>query len=278
MRRLNILINFNSFPKSILLVSILILCWPSNTLAKKHTENGNMNSMCLFFVTEDDPPLSFEKNGQQYGLMIDIVQEINKRLGNPEKLRINILPWARAYRQAQTQSKMVLFNTVRTRDRNKFFKWVGPVIKVNSSIYLRKDSNIKIDSIAAIKNLSSITVVRNWYMQSMLKKNLKLTNIHVVSTPRQMIRMLLRHRTDAIIGEDITLPYQLNLLGSNADKIIKAKTFAYHYGYIAFSLDVRDDVVATWQAKLGEMKRDGTLARIHSKWLPVESLPYTTAH
>lgn len=241
-----------------------------SSAANGNTNPAKMPPHHLVLLTENDPPLSFIYNGSVDGLMVNVVQEIQHRLGNTDQ--IMLWPWARAYREAQIQPNVALFSTVRTQEREKLFKWIGPVVEMEGCLYAHSNSTARPDSIAAAKALPHLVVVRNWYLQQMLTQA-GFTNLVMVKTPEQMIDLLLHHRTDVIASESITLPYQMRLLGEDPQNVVKTLVFAHNEGYIAFSLSTPDDVVKAWQASLDSLKKDGTLERIYQKWLPEEKVP-----
>lgn len=241
------------------------------SLAAQATNNpAALSSRHLVLLTENDPPLSFEYNGSVDGLMVNVVQEIQRRIGNTDP--IELWPWARAYREAQTQPNIALFSTVRTPEREKLFKWVGPVVDIEGCLYANRNSTPRPDSLNAAKALPHLVVVRDWYLQQMLTQA-GFTNLDMARTPEQMIDMLLHHRTDVIASENITLPYQIRLLGEDPQMVVKTLVFAHNEGYIAFSLNTPDEVVNAWQVSLDNMKKDGTLGRLYQRWLPEEVVP-----
>lgn len=151
--------------------------------AQENTYPANEPPPHLVLLTENDPPLSFRYNGSVDGLMVNVVQEIQHRVGNTDQ--IVIWPWARAYREAQSQPNVVLFSTVRTPEREKLFKWVGPVVAMEGCLYAHSNSTSRPDSIDAAKALPHLVVVRNWYLQQMLTQA-GFTNLVMVRTPEQM--------------------------------------------------------------------------------------------
>jgi len=50
----------------------------------------------LTILTENLPPLNYVKDGVLMGSSVEIVQEIQRRIGSKEP--IQVFPWARAYR------------------------------------------------------------------------------------------------------------------------------------------------------------------------------------
>ncbi|WP_434626763.1 substrate-binding periplasmic protein [Chromobacterium sp. CV08] len=224
----------------------------------------------LNILTEDDPPLSFVRDGRPAGLVVEVVREIQRRVGNHDP--ILVVPWARAYRQAQQEPNTALFNTNRIAERERLFKWVGPVTVTQGSFFVRRDSKLTLDSLDGAKRLGQVLVVRDWYLQLALTAH-GFANLKPIATPSQMVSMLMRGRADVIASENTTLPTQLRQLGYRPTDVRPAYTFIHTYGYIAFSPQTSDEVVRAWQRALDGMKRDGGFAAIYRRWLPGEPVP-----
>ena len=82
----------------------------------------------LQFYTEEYPPLNYSRDGRPVGLAVDLVRELFERTGDHG--RISVVPWARGYQAAQLEPNTALFVTMRTAERERLFKWVGPVVVV----------------------------------------------------------------------------------------------------------------------------------------------------
>ncbi|MCD4485615.1 ABC transporter substrate-binding protein [Chromobacterium vaccinii] len=227
----------------------------------------------LDILTEDDPPITFSQNGKPAGLVVEVVQEIQRRVGSHDP--ITVMPWARGYRLAQTQENTALFNTNRIAERERLFKWVGPVTTTLGSFFVRRDSKLKLVSLDDARKLGQILVVRDWYLQLMLSAQ-GFSNLNAIVTPNQMVSMLMHGRADVIASENTTMPTQLKQLGYQPADVRKAYTFIHTSGYIAFSPKTSDAVVKAWQQALDDMKRDGSFAAIYRRWLPGEPVPGLT--
>src|SRR5881397_3481136 len=99
----------------------------------------------LQLLTEEYPPLSFTRDGKVSGLSVEIVEEIQRRVGS--RVPIQVLPWARAYRMAQEQPDVALFGTTRTAERDKLFQWVGPIVAGRTSLYTKRGTGLRLNSL-----------------------------------------------------------------------------------------------------------------------------------
>lgn len=224
----------------------------------------------LQLLTEENPPLNYSQNDQPKGLSVDVVQEIQRRIGNKDVIEVQ--PWARAYRTASTVPNVALFGTARTLAREDAFQWVGPVATAIASLYGKRGSGLHITSLEQAKSVDSILVVRDFYTHQLLQK-LGFTNLEPVSRPENMVKMTVNGRAPLMFIGNLTLPDLLERAGAKPNDVELLYTITSIQTYIAFSLGTPRDVVTSWQAALDSMKRDGSYAAIYAKWLPGETPP-----
>ncbi|MBB3193527.1 substrate-binding periplasmic protein [Roseateles terrae] len=224
----------------------------------------------LRLLTEEFPPINFSEGGVPRGLTVDLVQAIQQRLG--QDLPIQVLPWARAFREAQEAMPTALFATARIPERESLFQWVGPVVQFRSTFYARANVPIATRNLDDARHASRVLVVRDWYTAQQLR-TAGFRNLQTVSDPVQGIRMLMAGRAPLLAGERVSMPRTLELAGVKPAQLRELFSFAVNEGYIAFSLSTPKATVAAWQARLQDLKRDGTFQAIYKRWLPNEPLP-----
>ncbi|MCJ7434655.1 MAG: transporter substrate-binding domain-containing protein [Anaerolineales bacterium] len=254
----------------IILSALVVSCGAPSTPTPAPTappaQANNTNDVKgLQIFTEEFPPVNFSKDGKATGLGTEVVEEILKRQGLD--VTIQVVPWARGYRAAQDGPMTVLFVATRTEQREKLFKWVGPVVTQTTSFYALKDSNITLTSLDDAKKIDIIGVVADYYSQQYLTKE-GFANLDISTDNDPMIRKLLAGRLPLIVSENISLPALLAISGAKLEDVRLVYTFMTSQNYIAFSLDTPDELVQQWQASLDEMKADGAFAQIYEKWLP----------
>jgi polar amino acid transport system substrate-binding protein len=222
----------------------------------------------LELLTEENPPLNFSENGQPKGLSVDVVVEIQHRIGSHEPIKVQ--PWARAYRTASAVPNVALFGTARTAAREDLFQWVGPVATAVASLYGKRGSGLRIASLEDAKTVSRILVVRDFYTHQLLEK-LGFTNLEPVPKPETMVKMAVNGRAPLMFVGNLTLPDLLEKADAKRSDVELLYTVTSIQTYIAFSLGTPKEVVHAWQAALDSMKRDGSYAAIYAKWLPGET-------
>jgi polar amino acid transport system substrate-binding protein len=79
----------------------------------------------LTLLTEENPPFNYTEGGKVVGISTEIVSELGKRSGIA--LEIKSLPWEKAYVATQADKETCLYSTVRLDNRERLFRWIGPI-------------------------------------------------------------------------------------------------------------------------------------------------------
>ncbi len=214
-------------------------------------------------MTEDYPPYNFAKDGKITGLATEVVQEIAKRIGHPAE--IELLPWARGYGLIQQQDGMILYSMTRTEEREKLFKWVGPVVSNKWVFFAKKGSGITVASLADAKKVEKIGTYKDDAAEAFLKAE-GFANIDSVLDDMQNIPKLLAGRINLWIVGELQGIYKAKEKGVN-DQLEKVFDVKNTELYIAFSKNTADSDVAQWQKVLAEMQADGSYAAIVKKYM-----------
>ena len=109
------------------------------------------------FYTENYPPANFVANGMLQGITVDSLKLMWQEMGLPEH-DINIVPWARGYKNTLSAPNTALFTMSRTNAREPLFKWVGPLFKSVHVLMAKKSSNIKINNVGDLFDYRVATI------------------------------------------------------------------------------------------------------------------------
>ncbi|MHA4869331.1 substrate-binding periplasmic protein [Duganella sp. PWIR1] len=228
----------------------------------------NSRAEPLRILTTEVPPLAFIKDGKISGFCVEIVDEIQRRLGRD--FSIEVLPWARAYRLAQEGRNTVLVCPKRSLEREQLFHWVGPLLTAKTAIYTKAESHLTLHRLEDAKQLSTILVLRESYSHHHLSAN-GFQNLYPVKDPKSMLHMLTADRAPAMVLESIQLDALLREEAIPKSTVVPILTVQSPSSFLAFSLDVPDTIVKQWQATLDSIKKDGSYSRIHEKWFSVSN-------
>ena len=161
----------------------------------------------------------------------------------------------------------MLFTVTRTEMREEKFKWVGPVAISRLVFFARKDSKIKINSLAEAKKVPLIGTVRNYSAEKYLLTQ-GFQNIQsVIGSEKLNPQKLIKGRIDLWATVDLVGIHFARLQGVNPENMKVVYVIKEQPKYLAFSKQVPDEIVQAWQAALDSMKQDGTFDNYFDKWI-----------
>lgn len=219
--------------------------------------------VALKIFTEDSPPGNYLHNGKLTGLSVEVIREIINRLNLPDN--IQVVPWARGYNLALTQPNVALFSTTRLPQRERLFKWVGPLYTQTWGFYSKKGSNLKIDSLDDAKKVLRIGTYNKDAKEQFLKAK-GFTNLVSANKNISNIKRIMEGKLDLWVSSDFNMHYLTQQAGVEPDRLELVFAFRNVNNYIAFSIQTSDDIVNIWQRTLDEIKRDGTYKRVSKKY------------
>lgn len=217
----------------------------------------------LKILTENLPPLNYVKGDILVGPAVEIVKEIQKRLGSHEPIKV--YPWARAYQMALREENIVLFGMTHTAERNSKFKWIGPIARKRDILVARKRSKIKIQNLEDAKRVKRIGTIRGDVKESFLKSQ-GFKNLVSTHDERKNAQKLILGRIDLWVYKQPGLKTVCELAGVDCNQIEEVLGLREFDISIAFSKRTSDLIVQKWKSAFNEMIADGTITRIRKKW------------
>ncbi|OEU46960.1 MAG: hypothetical protein BA862_03310 [Desulfobulbaceae bacterium S3730MH12] len=215
----------------------------------------------LTILTENLPPLNYLRNGVLVGPSVEIVREIQKRVGSDEM--IEVFPWARAYQLALTEKNVVLFGTTHTKERNELFKWVGPLATKRDILLAKKQEGIELQSLEDAKKVQRIGTLRDDTRERLLKEK-GFTNLYSVSDEQNNAKKLMLGRIDLWAYKKPGWRTVCELAGINPEEFVEVLDLREIDVSIAFSKTTSDAIVNKWRNAFKEMLSDGTIDRIRA--------------
>ena len=217
----------------------------------------------LTVLTEDLPPLNYVDNGVLVGPSVEIVKEILKRLGTKEK--IQVYPWARAYKMALEEKNVVLFGMTYTEVRKDKFKWVGPLAIKRDILVGKKDSGLNIKTLEDAKKVGRIGTLLDDTRGRMLE-SLGFTNLEPVTDEKLNAQKLAIDRIDLWAYKIPGLRTVCDLAGVDHREFEEVYHLREIELMIAFSKKTSNAIVNNWNEAFNEMLSDGTVLQIRKKW------------
>jgi polar amino acid transport system substrate-binding protein len=226
-------------------------------ISTAQTKQGTIN-----ITTEYLYPLNIadKEGGVVYGQSADKVHELLKRSHIPYQMKM--MSWNRAFELARNNVDTCVFSTVRTKEREPWFQWIGPISTGNWAIFGSPDKLGKVTRLEDIKQSLIGTEVGNVSVSYFSERRYQLvTSIESATTFKNVALGRIDYATAGDIhGKKIIKDKHLE------DKVV----WLFNYGasdyYLACNPNMNADTISLLNLKLREMKLDGSYKNIDSKY------------
>ncbi|WP_029061047.1 transporter substrate-binding domain-containing protein [Labrenzia sp. DG1229] len=227
--------------------------------------SGTAQAQELRLLTSPWPPSNYvQADGIPAGISVDVIEAMKDRL----KLEtpVEVLPWARAYLVAQSDPNILLFTAGRTQERvDMGFHFVGPVVMWTHALMARKDTEIAIDDVDAVRshNLVVAGVRGSWQVRLLQDAGVRTVETENHETGA---RMLLAKRVDLWITSRLQASSVLKDLGRDADSVTAIHTVKRSPSYLMISAETDPDIIARWEAAYEDLKQTDFFEKTVNKW------------
>ncbi|WP_460143739.1 substrate-binding periplasmic protein [Pseudomonas sp. S2_A02] len=222
----------------------------------------------LVLLTENFPPYNMAKNGKNFaqdeninGIAVDIVREMFKRADITYSLTLRF-PWERIYKLALEKPGYGVFVMARLPDREKLFKWVGPIGPDDWIMLAKADSKITLESLEEARKYKIGAYKGDAIAETLAKQGLKPI---VVLRDQDNAKKLVNGQIDLWATGDPAGRYLARQEGVNGLKTVLRFNSAELY--LALNKDVPDETVAKLQAALDQLRKEGVVDEIMSRYL-----------
>jgi polar amino acid transport system substrate-binding protein len=222
----------------------------------------------LVLLTENFPPYNMAKNGKNFaqdeninGIAVDIVREMFKRADITYSLTLRF-PWERIYKLALEKPGYGVFVMARLPDREKLFKWVGPLGPDDWIMLAKADSKITLETLDDARKYKIGAYKGDAIAETLAKQGL---NPIVVLRDQDNAKKLVSGQIDLWATGDPAGRYLARQEGVTGLKTLLR--FSSAELYLALNKDVPDEAVAKLQAALDQMRKDGVVEEIMARYL-----------
>lgn len=249
---------------SAVLVFSFVFVYGSVLLAKKIPKSEEFKFVC----SEFGPYEYTNSNGKLTGFSLELLRAILKEV--KVKDNIKIYPWSRVYQMVQKEKNVLAFTMTRNKEREKMFKWVGPIAPRNVYLWqLKSRKDVKIKKINDAKKYKIGTESNSASELDLIRRGFKKgKNIEPVHSMKLNYRKLFRKRIDFLCDLELSVVYGLKKEGLNPKKIKKSVLLSsglkYYY---AFNKNTPDYIVKEFNRALQKLKKNGTYDRIKRKYM-----------
>ena len=213
---------------------------------------------------QDFPPMGFVgDDGEFTGFDLDLAAEVAKRLG--KEIKYQPIAWDAKDMELTSGNIDCIWNGFSTQNREDKYTWSKPYMKNDQVFVVKSGSNI--DSIEDLAG-KKVEVQADSSAEAALKADPDMVktfdSLQTVADYNTGFMDLDMGGVDAIAMDSVVANYQITKRGGSGFTVLDTPLASEEYG-IGFKLgneSLRDEV----QAKLDEMKADGSLKTISEKW------------
>lgn len=217
----------------------------------------------LTILTESYPPITFAVGDSITGYATDVVRALQSKLESQDE--IVLTEWSEAYKRAQDEENIILFSMEQTEERKDLFNWIGPLGNHTSSLYVKRDSTLKIENLEAAKKLKSIATTTSWFTEKYLQSQ-GFTNLSSNVKPGDAVKAVMNGSSEATILSDLVAQDIIYSAGYDAGSLIPVLEVLKTDYYITISKKTKPGIVDKWQKAFRELEESGELDKIRKIW------------
>lgn len=251
-----------------MLKRLLLVLASASLLLTSGVHAGDSPDTDMVLLTENFPPYNMAKNGKNFaqdenisGIATDIVREIFKRAEITYSLTLRF-PWERVYKLALEKPGYGVFVMARLPDREKLFKWVGPIGPDDWIMLAKADSKITLETLDDARKYKIGAYKGDAIAETLAKQGLKPI---VVLRDQDNAKKLVSGQIDLWATGDPAGRYLARQDGVTGLKTVLRFNSAELY--LALNKDVPDETVAKLQAALDQLRKEGVVEDIMARYL-----------
>ena len=222
----------------------------------------------IVLLTENFPPYNMAADGKNFaqeanikGIAAEVVRETFKRAGIGYSMTLRF-PWERIYKLALENPGYGVFVTARLPEREKRFKWVGPIGPDDWVLLARADSPIELSSLEAARPYRIGAYKGDAIAVELARQGMKPVT---VLSDKDNARKLVDGQLDLWATGDPAGRYLARQEGITGLKTVLRFNSAELF--LALNKDTPDAVVARLQGALDQLRKEGVVDSIFAEFL-----------
>ena len=235
----------------------------------------------LTFYTEQMPPYNYEENGTLQGISVDLLEAITEKMGKKvSREQVHLVSWTEGYQAALTGNNTVLFTTGRLPERERLFKWAGPIALYTNVLFARHDRVINLTLPGSLNDYRIGVIADDVAIQQLLDAGVNRSRLVPETNASAIIAKLDNGEIDLwcyseVAGRDFSRQFT-----GNAYTYRIVGTLPPLEVYYAFSRDIPDSTVQSFQQALDALKQEkdaagiSTYERILGRYIPSVGLSH----
>ncbi|WP_414828694.1 substrate-binding periplasmic protein [Alteromonas sp. H39] len=226
------------------------------------------DSTVIRFYGESAAPFYWEEEGVEQGAVYDLANALIAHLHL--NATVELLPWARAYYEAEHHPNVVLLSVLKTPARENDLQWLGVVHVAKASfIRLRERADIEISEFHDAKKYR-VGTVRGYGSAGYLQRHgfKEYQNLILAKSPTELWSLLYKKRIDLVLSNLVTGKYEVSSAGLDPIHIVSAAEVEPLNLELQMATGPDTSVALTekLRAGLASLKASGEYRQIMEKW------------
>jgi len=209
-----------------------------------------------FYMGEIYPLNYVAEDELRTGAVVEVVSAIMRQVGQVVDTRnIKVINWARSLYDVATYPDTAIFSVARTPEREKSYKWVGPVAELNVGLIAKKSEKIIIESKQDVKKYK-IGIVRDSAPEHILTNMYGMTSVQLdrLKDDTMQFRMLDAGRVDLVTQADTSASSGLQQAGLDPGLFEMVYVLQHVDLYVAFNPNTDDMLIEKMQDAILSLK------------------------
>lgn len=220
--------------------------------------------------TEHYPPHNMKVAGKLTGYSVEVLEAIFKQMKSTQSIKdVKLTNWSRAYSIALKVPNSMVFSTTRTKEREKLFKWVGPISTTKVGVIAPKSKKIVIKNVSDFNKYKIGAVLKDVAEQLLIKANVSKNNIQHLNGENAInlsFTKMEKGRID-MFAYNIDAAFDgAKMEGFDTDKYEVIYELTVGELCYAFNKKTDDKIIKKWQNALDSIKKNGIYDKIMSNY------------
>jgi polar amino acid transport system substrate-binding protein len=210
----------------------------------------------LKWIAQDYQPYSYiDDRGEKSGLAIDMAAAIMQKIGAHKSAKdIEVQAFSRKFIRKNNDENVIFFPLAKTPEREKYFKWVGPIALDEPVAFAKKAKGIKIAIPEDLKNYN--IAMREGYTAAGELKELGIKNsaIKPALNEEEAVAKLRKEEVDLVVCNKLSCKQAMLSQGMQLD--LYEITYSFKTNELSFAInkDTNDELVSIITKAFNEIK------------------------
>lgn len=215
--------------------------------------------------TEEWAPYNFSDRESLRGIATDTLRAVCQEAGLA--CRIQSVPWARAYRNAQITPNTLVYSTARLPEREPDFHWIGPLLPRVTWVYGRRGAE-RLGDPRQLSGLRYAVVRGEAASRDLLAAGVPTTALSEQASNASALRTLLAGLVDAVVDTEVGMAWNLRQLQADPAAVQPLwKLSDQGAYYFALNRQSEPGLAERLQAALERLRKRGVTEDIRRSYL-----------